>query len=401
LMALTRMDRVVVGNGKIVSTRLLNVYQALDPSIIRTIDVREGETVEKGQQLASLDATFASADVKQLRLQIIGLDAQVARDEAQLAEKPLAFPDSSDPDVRRYQALNKSYYDQQIAQYKAQLDSFDAKIQQTQTTIRKYQSDEDRYQQRSEIAKQIEDMRTLLAEHGSGSQLNKLLAQDQHVDLVRQLEFDHNSLVEAQHTLASLNADKQSFIQQWNTNLSQDLVMARGNLDSAKTQLEKAARHQDLVRWSAEEPSIVLTVAKLSVGSVLKEGDVLFTLMPDDTPMEAETHISSRDVGFVRTGDRCTLKIDAFNYMEHGTAEGVVRWISDGAFSTDDNGQPTDPYYKARCSIDATHFANIGPNFRLLPGMTLEADMKVGKRSVLAYVVTGIARGFDESMREP
>jgi HlyD family secretion protein len=396
------MDRVVSSPGKIIPERLLNVYQALDPSIIRTINVREGQEVEKGQELATLDPTFAAADVQQSRLQIISLEAQIARDEAQLSRQPLVYPVSNDLDVLRYTALNKSYYDQQVAQFKSQLESYEAKIRQTEATVQKYRTDQSQYQQRSDIAKKIEDMRTILAEHGSGSELNKLIAQDQHVDLVRNLEYDQNSLIEAQQTLASLNADKQSFIQQWNTNLSQDLVSARGALDSAKAQLEKAVKHQDLVRWSAAEPSIVLTVAKLSVGSVLKEGDVLFTLMPANTPLEAEARVASRSIGFVQAGEHCTLKIDAFNYMEHGTAEGTVRWISDGAFSTDeDTGQAVDPFYKVRCSIEAVHFENVGPNFRLIPGMTLTADMKVGRRSVLAYVLSGVLRGFDESMREP
>jgi hemolysin D len=402
VMSLAKMDRVVSSPGKVVPEQRLNVYQALDPSIIRTINVREGEAVAKGQDLASLDPTFAEADVHQLRLQIIALDAQIARDDALLSSRPLLQSDNNDPDVRRYEAMNKSYYDQQLAQYKAQLESFDAKIRQTENTIQKYQTDKDEYQRRSEIAKQIENMRTILAEHGSGSELNKLISQDQHIDLVRNLEFDNNSLNEAQQTLASLNADKQAFIQQWQTSISQDLVSARSAMDSSKAQLEKAVKHVDLVNWKAEQPSIVLTVAKLSVGSVLKEGDVLFTLMPLDTPLDAEARVSTREIGFVRNGDRCTLKVDAFNYMEHGTAEGVVRWISDGAFSTDEEtGQALDPYYKVRCSIEALHFENVGPNFRLLPGMTLTADVKVGTRSVLAYVVGGILAGFNQSMREP
>jgi len=402
VMSLTKMDRVVSSPGKIVPEQRLNVYQALDPSIIRSISVREGQEVEKGQELASLDPTFAAADVKQLQIQIIGLDAQIARDEALLAGTPLAAVKNDNPDIRRYAALNQSYYEQQLAQYNAQLDSFDAKIRQTQATIQKYQTDQNEYQRRSEIAKQIEDMRTVLAAHGSGSELNKLISQDQHIDLIRNLEYDSNSLTEAQHTLASLNSDKQAFIQQWQTSISQDLVSARSALDSAKSQLEKAVKHADLVRWTASGKSIVLTVAKLSVGSVLKEGDELFTLMPVDTPLEAEAHVSSRDIGFLRTGDHCRLKVEAFNYMEHGTADGTVRWISEGAFSTnEDTGQVAEPYYKVRCSIDEMHFANVGPKFRLLPGMTLTADMNVGSRSVLAYLMNGVLRGFDEAMREP
>jgi hemolysin D len=402
VMSLAKMDRVVSSPGKVVPEQRLNVYQALDPSIIRTINVREGQAVAKGQELASLDPTFAEADAQQLRLQIIALSAQIARDDALLANRPLVQSDNKDPDVRRYEAMNKSYYDQQVAQYKAQLESFDAKIRQTQNTIQKFQTDRDGYQQRSEIAKKIENMRTILAEHGSGSELNKLISQDQHIDLVRNLEYDNNSLNEARQTLASLDADKQAFTQQWQTGISQDLVSARSALDTSKAQLEKAVKHVDLVSWKAEQPSIVLTVAKLSVGSVLKEGDVLFTLMPLDTPLDAEARVSTREIGFVRTGDRCTLKIDAFNYMEHGTADGVVRWISDGAFQTDEEtGQALDPYYKVRCSITALHFQNVGPNFRLLPGMTLTADMKVGTRSVLAYVMGGVLAGFNQSMREP
>ena len=160
-------------------------------------------------------------------------------------------------------------------------------------------------------------------------------------------------------------------------------------------------RHHDLVRLTAAEPSVVLTVAKLSVGSVLKEGDTLFTLMPMNAPVEAEIRIASRDVGFVRAGDRCVLKIDAFNYMEHGTAEGTIRWISDNAFTTDDNGQPVDAYYKARCGVDAMHFVDVPAKFRLIPGMTLQADVNVGTRSVAMYLLGGFLRGFGEAMREP
>jgi HlyD family secretion protein len=402
ILCLTKLDRVVTSNGgKMVSTELVNVYQALDPSIIKSIDVRDGDEVQEGAVLATLDPTFAAADVKQLRQQVVALRVQIARDEAQLNNYPLVFPEESDPAVMKELAVQREFYKQQVAQYKAQLKSFDAKISQTQATVAKYQADASRYKQREQIAKQIEDMRTTLAEHGSGSQLNMLLSQDQRLELSRTLEFDYNSLVEAEHTLASLMADREAFIQQSAAQLSQDLVTARSNLDTAQASLEKAIRHHELVRLTASEPSVVLTVAKVSVGSVLKEGDTLFTLMPIDAPVEAEIRIASRDVGFVRPGDRCVLKIDAFNYMEHGTAEGSIRWISDNAFTTDDNGQPADPYYTARCSVDAMHFVDVPAKFRLIPGMTLQADVKVGRRSVAMYLLSGFLRGFAESMREP
>ena len=96
--------------------------------------------------------------------------------------------------------------------------------------------------------------------------------------------------------------------------------------------------------------------------------------------------------GLYGPGDRCVMKIEAFNYMEHGTAEGSIRWISDNAFTTDDNNQPVDAYYKARCSVDAMHFVDVPAKFRLIPGMTLQADVNVGKRSVAMYLLGGFLR---------
>jgi len=402
LMFLTRIDRVVTSmSGKLVSMQRINVFQALDPSIIKSINVHEGDEVEQGQLLATLDPTFAAADVKQLKLQVGGLKAQIERDQAQLNDRPFVPPDATDPEIRQTAAMQKEFYNQQVAQYKAQLASFNAKINQTQATIQKYQIDASRYQQREQIAQQIENMHnTLVAQH-AGSLLNALTSEDQRLEVLRTLEFDHNSLIESQHTLASVTADRDAFVQQWSSQLSQDLAAAQGTLDTAQASLEKATRHHDLVRLTAMERSVVLTVATLSVGSVLKEADTLLTLMPDDAVVEGEIHISPRDVGFVRPGDRCVLKVDSFNYMEHGTAEGKIRWISDNAFTTDDNNQPVDAYYKARCTVDAMHFINVPPKFRLIPGMTLEADVNVGTRSVAMYLLGGLLRGFGESMREP
>jgi hemolysin D len=402
IMGFTKVDRIIASvGGKIVPTQLVNVFQPLDASIIRSIDVREGQQVQAGQLLATLDATFAAADVKQLRQQIASLETQITRIEAELGDRPLVYQESSDPDFTNYAALQKALYDQRIGQYKAQINSFDAKIKQTNATLQRLEGDEGRFQQREAIAKDIETMRSTLAQSGSGSKLNLLVSQDARLEMLRSLESTHNSLIEAQQTLASTKADREAFIQQWSTQLSQDLVTARNNLDNAKAQLQKASKLESLVRLTAPEASIVLSVAKLSVGSVLKQGDPFITLMPANTPIEAEARILSRDIGFLRPGDRCVLKIDAFNYVAHGTAEGTVKWISAGAFTTDDDGKPVDAFYKIRCSVDAKHFTGVPSNFQLMPGMTLVADINVGKRSVGMYLMDGILRGFSEAMREP
>ena len=356
---------------------------------------------KKGQLLATLDPTFANADVMQYKLQMASAEAQIARDEAELARRPFQFKETSDPDFLKNQTIQREYYDQHISQYKAQVESFDAKIKQYEATIEKYQTDLQGYKDREDVNRKIEEMRGILAGHGTGSQLNMYIAQDARMELTRQVEFDRNSLAEAKQTLASTKADREAFIQQWNAALSQDLVTQRGNYDNAKASYDKAVKHQELVRLTALDDSSVLTLAQLSVGSVLPAGTTLMTLMPLNVPVEAEAWVLARDIGFPRTGDRCVLKIDAFDYTQHGTAEGTVRWISEGAYTTDLNNQPTAPYFKVHCSVDKYNFRGVPDNFRLVPGMTLTGDMMVGTRSVMAYLFSGILRAYNEAMREP
>jgi HlyD family secretion protein len=192
-----------------------------------------------------------------------------------------------------------------------------------------------------------------------------------------------------------------------------------------------------VVRFYAPDDAIVLRVAKLSVGSVLQPGDDFIELAMLASPVEAEIGINPVDVGFVRPGDRVILKLDPYNYLEHGWVEGRVRWISEGTYATtpatgtasspvttggtspgatalpqnpssadvpgqqSGTAQTTNPFYKARISITKVKFKGVPKDARLYPGATLTADIHVGTRSVFWYLFSGITAGFDQAMREP
>jgi hemolysin D len=402
IAAVMQMDRVVTSTlGVVVTTWPTIVLQALDPSIIKSIDVQEGDRVGRGHLLATLDPTFAAADVQALMLQLASLDAEIARCEAEIARVPFHPPQSTFPEAGLYGALQQSYYDERKQQFDAQLRADEAQIAQTQATITKFRDDEARYADRAKIANDVEAMRAQLAAAQYGSRLNLLEATDQHLEILRDVEFDQNSLSENEHQLDAAISNKDAFVQQWLSQVNQELITARNNRDAAREQLAKALKHKDLVRLEAPDDAVVLKLAKLSVGSVLKEGDFLINLAPLRSPVEVEANIAARDIGFIRVGDTATLKLDAFNFVEHGTAEGKVRAISDGSFTLDDNGNPTDPYYKARIQITALHLKDVPAGFRLIPGMTLTADILVGTRSVFMYLVHGLVRGVSEAMREP
>ena len=406
-----RLDRVVtttqgesgstMPGGQIVTVDPTIVLGALDQSLIKSINVHEGQIVEKGDLLATLDPTFTTADVGALKAQVDSLSAEIARCQAELAGKPFTMPLTADPVANSYIAMQQQYFTQRKGQYDAQLAAYNEQIAELKATIAKYQTDAARYGERAKISKEIEDMRATLAAAQVGSRLNLLTATDQKVEIERALEFDHNAVIESQHQLDGAIQTRDAFIQQSLGQISQELVTAQGNLDAANEQLSKATKHEELVHLQAPEASMVLKIAPLSPASVLNAGDPLLYLAPMKSPLEAELRITPRDIGFIRVGDRTTIKLDPFNFVEHGTAEGIVRSISEGAFTTDDNNQATPPYYKVRVKLEPVSLQNVPASFRLVPGMTLTGDIHIGSRSLFMYVMSGILRGVGEAMREP
>jgi len=288
-----------------------------------------------------------------------------------------------------------------MAQYRASINSFEQKISSLQATIEKFRVDEARYASETTVNKQIEDMRVKLEEHGTGSMLNLLAATQAKIESQRYADYDRNSRLEAEHTLASTQADQKTFQEQFKATASQDLLTARTSLEAALPQLDSALRHQDLVRWVAPEDCIILSVApSMSVGSVVSQGTTVISLMPVRDQLEALVQISTDQIAFVRPGDPVTLKIDAFRSYEFGTLEGTVKWVGDNA-STMLNGQPVPAYYNIEVTIDRNKLINVPATSTLLPGMTLTADIKVGSRSIWDYVMGGLTRGVGQSMREP
>ena len=405
------IDRVVESfEGHIVTVQPTILLEALDPSIIKSIEVEEGQIVKKGQLLETLDPTFTSSDARALQIQIASLNAEITRDEAELAGQPLVYPPTEDLDAQKYQAAQTVLHIQRMQQYEQQLKGFDEQVATFRATIAKLREDEDELERRKAIASRVEKMFNVLQSQDSGSQLQLLQAQDGTVQVVKQFQFDKNSISETEHSIAATLANREAFIQAWLASTSQDLVTSRNSRDSAVEQLEKAARHTELTRITAPDDCIVLRIPHVSVGSVVTMGAPIVTLALMKAPIEVEIAVMPRDIGFVRRGDEVTVKLDAYEFFEHGSATGKVRWISEGTFNEDlinpgmasmVDGTTPQPYYKVRVELQHMDFFNVPNDFRLLPGMTLAADIHVGERHLLRYLLAGLVRSSVESMREP
>jgi hemolysin D len=398
LSAVVKMDRVVTGTGQLATQDPTVVVQSLNRAIIKSINVKAGDRVKAGDILATLDPTFATADVAQLEVQIESFDADIARLTAELADQPL----KTEAIPARYAALQQSLYQQRQSQRVEQIRALDSKIEMSEATVTKLKADQDRYTERAKVVTEVEQMRRQLAQQQVGSKLNLLQAMDQKLEILRNMDFAANGIAEAAHQIETARAERESFLENWRTQANLELVKAQTSRDSAEEQLVKARKTQDLVDMRAPADAVVQQIAKLSVGSVLSEAVPLFTLVPFNAPLEAEVAIDARDTGFIREGDPVSIKVEAFNYLRHGTLDGHVKLISEDTFKQDQGSQaPVRPYYRAIVTIDKVALANVPPGFRLNTGMPITADVKVGERTLLSYLTHGAMRSLNEGMREP
>jgi HlyD family secretion protein len=166
--------------------------------------------------------------------------------------------------------------------------------------------------------------------------------------------------------------------------------------------LQKADRRNRLVTLTAPIDAVVLEIAKLSPGSVVREAETFFTLVPLNAPLEAEVHIDSLDVGYIKLGGATHIKVDAFPFQRHGTLDAKVRTLSEDAFKRETPSKSaSEAYYLARIELGAIGLKNMTDGARLLPGMTLTAEIVVGQRSVLSYMAWPLTKGISEAAREP
>ena len=392
--ALSLVDQVVVARGKLITTASNIVVQPLETSIVRSIDVKAGDIVRKGDRLGTLDQTFTEADAEQLRTRIDSLGAQVRRLQAELDGKAYKAPAGATPD----EGLQEIIGSRRTQQYDARIEAFDKQIGRAEAGIRTKKADQVALNQRLVVAREVESMRGALFAKEVGSRLQQLDAQSIRLQIERDLQLSANEILELHQEIARTRADREAFIQDWRQKTAEELVSARRDLDGAEKQLDKAKRRNALVDLTAPADAIVLEVAQRSVGSVLREAEPLFTLVPIDVPIEAEVSVDARDIGLVRANAPVRVKLDAYPFQKHGTLEGSVRTITEDSFTEKESAQA---FYRARVTLTSASLRNVQDSYRLIPGMTVAAEIKSGERSVLSYFLYPLIRGLDESIREP
>lgn len=398
----SQVEKVVTAHGRLINPTPNVVVQPLETSIIQKIEVRVGQVVKKGQILATLDPTFTQADEAQLRNRLRSLDTQAVGLRAELSGKS-GVAATSGAGGNADDLLQAQLSNERQANYTAQLTKMDQNLSRLQAGLETNRRDQLVLAQRVKSLGEIEAMQEKLILEQYGAKLHLLEARDRRLEVEREMLLVRNKETELTRELASAQAERAAFSKGWRQKMMEDLLTATRDRDGVNEQLQKADKRHQLVQITAPVDGVVLEIAKLSVGSIVKEAETFFTLVPLGAEMEAEVQIDSLDIGYIKQGDLVHLKLDAFPFQKHGALDARVRTISEDAFRRDNTtpGEGLDAYYLSRIAFGAARLKKMDQQSRLIPGMTLTAEIVVGKRSVMSYLLWPLTKALDESIREP
>ena len=395
------VDVIVTAQGKLISTSPNMVVQPLETAVIREIHVKVGDVVSMGQTLATLDPTFSQADVDQLITRFKALDAAIRRLYAELNDSSFIITDAANPD----EVLQGRLFLQRKAFYDSSLRNYDAQIASARANLKAGQSEEALLLQRLETLQSIETMRSSLMDKQVGSRLNYLLSRDARLEIENTIARIRGSQADYEQRVEKAKADQQVFTDDFRRTAYQDLVDTLAKRNGIAEDLKKAQFRRQLIVLKAPVDSIVLEIASRTVGSVVREAETFFVLVPQDVPLQAEVNVEGKDIGQILIGQAVRLKFDAFPFQKYGTGSGIVRVVSQDAFTTETKGdgtrRATPAFYRILLDVTDTRLRQQPDRFQMIPGMSVTAELKVGHRSVISYFLYPLLRGLDESIREP
>jgi hemolysin D len=410
-LSLAQVDIIITAAGKIISSNSQIVIQPLETSVVRSVAVKPGDKVKAGTVLATLDPTFTQADEADLGAQLANLQATSERISAEISGLRYQ-PVTPNPE----QLIERRIFEQRQAEHSAKQEVSVRKIAGYQADLAAHKIEARGLTDEISLVAQKADIYSKLVERSLTSKLELLDAQQRLVEAKSRLGINRGEQHKLEEQIAQETSDWEAFTQEWQRKLSEQQAKTMSEKNAIEARMSKAKLRSELSVLRAPTDANVLDVADRPAGSVMREAEALMRLVAAGGPLLSEVEINPRDVGRIQVGDEVTLKLEALPWQQFGLAHGVVRSISPDVLSDDggqqsgaasDKTQNTDDkravevHYRVRIDVTDTNFRNPPEGFEFRPGMRLNADIKVGRRSVLEYLLNPITRVLDESLREP
>lgn len=391
---IAEVDEVAIAKGEIVPPSKLQQVQSLVGGRVAEILVKNGEAVNKDQVILRFDRFAPESELRQLQSQQVSLRAQKQRLEAFFHNQPVNLHATGQLDgARQTQAL---LLRQLLTTQKTGKDIYQERVRQIKANIAEVSGRKKFLEEKKATLDEELSMRNALLASGMTTKLNML-------NLRRQVADVESNLAEIQPRLTRLESELNEAADQLKKNESDVRERALTELGRVNDELasldEQIKRSEETLRHSeirAPTNGRIHGLKTHTIGAVINRGDVILEVVPQDNTVIAEVQISQRDVGHVKVGQEVKLRVTAYDFSRYGIAMGKLTDISPAAL-LDKNGTP---YHKGTVALENPY---VGPTPGLYPvmaGMTLNADIKTGSKTMMTYLLKPIYASAKQSFRE-
>ena len=401
---LTTIQESSTAIGEVEPVGQIQVVQHLEGGTLLKKYVRNGDQVKAGDPLVDLDPTAAAAELKQIKAKKLALQIDAARLEALLKggeqdtltwdhhktvfknkEDQAAFQKmlKEDQVLLKFQRLaqddKRAVINDQITQRKREIDKLTQQEKLVATNLRLHQK-ELRMHERLVKSKYIAERDYLRSQREVNQAKRDLIA------VREQLKQATSALNEAHHKMDELNSSLKEKAAHLLGEINTELLQVR-------QQLEKL---EDRVKRTVITAPVNGFVKGLdgNVGTVVQSGGVILTIVPSGVKLQATIRIPVEDIGHVKAGDPVRVKVTTFDFSRYGVINGILDSISATTFLTDKGV----PFYRGVVELSKEYVGS--KQFRVMPGMTVQADIITGEKTILKYLLKPIdvtvRRGFTE-----
>ena len=314
------VDIVASAPGRIIPNDRTKLIQPFETGVVRSIHVRDGDTVKAGDVLIELDPTINAAEVEHVKSDLTAARLDVARLKAAAAgnANPLNDfvppPDASPPLVetyRRFLLTQTSEHNAKLAEIDRELAQKEAEGETISATMAKLQAIIPPLQERTNMRKNLFD-RDLGSKIAYLNELQDLIGQQNELLVQKSRRHEIDAAVSVlKETRAKTEAEYQRA-------LFDDLAKAEQKVAGLSQDAIKAERKAGLQLLTAPVDGVVQQLAVHTVGGVVTPAQALAVVVPLDANLEIEAMVSNRDIGFVSPGQEAEIKVDTFNFTRYG-----------------------------------------------------------------------------------
>ena len=394
--------------GRIVPVGLVKTVKPFQQGKMKRIAVEEGSVVDVGDVLIEFDTTLVDADLAKLAAELAIKSVEAARLEALLGwRRSVPFnPPSGAP--HEIVAINERLFADQIESHRARLHELDERIAERRAQIGTLKAKVAKLEKLLPILRERTRMHGALYNTRHGSRIKLLDERQKLIELEGDVHLGSSEIAGASASLAALRAQKRRTIAEYARERRAELAAVRGRMIVLLQDIRQAREHRARHTLVSPVAGVVQDLAVHTQDGVVEPGTQIMVIVPRDTGLRVEAFVSNDDVGFVRPGQRATLKIATFDFRRYGTIEGTVTNVARDAVTVgaaaagasgglapgeQTAGVPEGPAFRTLIDLDRTHLEIENEEVPLSPGMAVEAAIVLGRQRVIEYVLHPL-RGY-------